>query len=60
LSKPRHLATKTLWLQQKIADNIVRTRKVPGPENPADSGTKVHDGPRLANLWEIGGLVDWT
>ncbi len=60
VGKLRHLATKTLWLQQKISDNMVRTKKVSGPENPSDLGAKVHDGPCLAYLRELAGLVEWT
>jgi hypothetical protein len=60
VGKLRHLATKTLWLQQKIADNLVRARKVRGPEKPADIGTQVHDGLHLVSFRNIAGVADWT
>ena len=46
----RHVATKTLWLQSLIQKKVVSMRKVGGEENPADNGTKAHDGPRLRYL----------
>ena len=54
----RHLATKTLWLQQLILDKVVKMRKVLGLENGGDIGTKAHDGPRLKFLVELIGMVN--
>ena len=54
----RHLATKTLWLQQLILDKVVKMRKVLGLENGRDIGTKAHDGPRLKFLVELIGMVN--
>ena len=40
LGKIRHLATRTLWLQEKVRTKAVEVRKVNGEENPADRFTK--------------------
>ena len=40
LGKIRHLATHTLWLQEKVRTKAVEVRKVAGEENPADLLTK--------------------
>ena len=40
LGKIRHLATHTLWLQEKVRTKAVEVRKVKGEENPADLFTK--------------------
>ena len=54
----RHLATKTLWVQQFILDKVVKMRKVLGLENGGDIGTKAHDGPRLKFMVELIGMVN--
>ena len=40
LGKLRHLDTSYLWLQQQHIKNNVPIKKIHGPENPADLGTK--------------------
>ena len=40
LGKIRHLATHTLWLQEKVRTKAVEVRKIKGDENPADLFTK--------------------
>ena len=40
LGKIRHLATHTLWLQEKVRDKSIEVRKIKGDENPADLFTK--------------------
>ena len=40
LGKIRHLATHTLWLQEKVRTKAIEVRKVRGDENPADLFTK--------------------
>ena len=40
LGKIRHLATHTLWLQEKVRTKAVEVRKVKGEENPADLFTE--------------------
>ena len=40
LGKIRHLATHTLWLQEKVRTKAVEVRKVKGEDNPADLFTK--------------------
>ena len=40
LGKIRHLATHTLWLQEKVRDKSIEVRKIAGDSNPADLFTK--------------------
>ena len=40
LGKVRHLATADLWIQQRLRRQEFRISKIPGPQNPADLGTK--------------------
>ena len=40
LGKVRHLATADLWVQQRLRRQEFRIAKIPGPQNPADLGTK--------------------
>ena len=40
LGKVRHLATADLWVQQRVKQRQLSVEKWPGPENPADVGTK--------------------
>ena len=40
LGKVRHLATADLWVQQRVRRGQLSVEKWPGPENPADMGTK--------------------
>ena len=46
----RHLETRSLWLQQRVARKDLTIEKVLGTVNPADIGTKPLAGPRLRSL----------
>lgn len=50
VGRVRHLATRTLWLQQMVHRNILNILKVAGAHNRADLGAKCHPGPRLRQL----------
>ena len=52
LGKIRHLATHTLWLQEKVRTKAVEVRKVRGEDNPADLLTK-----HLASKEKVHNLV---
>ena len=41
LGRTRHIATRYLWVQQRVAAGDFSVVKWPGPDNPADLGTKV-------------------
>ena len=56
LGKIRHLATHTLWLQEKVRTKAVEVRKVKGEENPADLFTKfLSSKDKLHNLVRMFG-----
>ena len=40
ISKLRHVAVDVLWIQEQQARRLLPLRKVPGPRNPSDMGTK--------------------
>ena len=40
ISKLRHIKVDVLWLQEQQARRLLPLRKVPGPHNPSDMGTK--------------------
>jgi hypothetical protein len=44
LGKQRHVQTRYLWIQERVASGEVKIRKVPGTENVADILTKVLSG----------------
>ena len=52
----RHIATPTLWLQRMVNDGTIMVSKVPGPQNPADMGTKPLDGGSLVRALERCGF----
>ena len=58
VGKVRHLECKTLWLQQKVKDGIVKIFTVPGNDNSADLGTKVLTANRIFYLCGQIGIVD--
>ena len=58
VGKIRHLECKTLWLQQKVKDGIVKVFAVSGNDNSADLGTKVLTANRIHYLAEQIGLYD--
>ena len=48
--KTRHIATHFLWLQQKVEEEALEIRKVPGQSNPADLGTKYLAADRIKEI----------
>ena len=40
ISKLRHVEVDVLWIQEQKARRLLPLRKVPGPRNPFDMGTK--------------------
>ena len=40
ISKLRHVEVDVLWVQEQQARRLLPLRKVPGPRNPSDMGTK--------------------
>ena len=48
LGKVRHIHTRELWLQEKLADGALEIAKVKGEDNPADALTKYLDQGKLA------------
>ena len=54
LGQLRHIATHTLWVQEKVQEKAFTLRKVPGKENPADLFTKYLPSGEL-----VAKLVEW-
>lgn len=48
LGRTRHIATRYLWVQQRVAAGDFSIVKWPGPENPADLGTKALSWPSIS------------
>ena len=40
ISNIRHVEAEVLWIQEQQARRLLPLRKVPGPRNPSDMGTK--------------------
>jgi hypothetical protein len=60
LGKARHIQTRSLWLQQAVADRRVRVRKVAGTVNPADILTKYLAFEPAARMAELLGVrLEW-
>ena len=56
LGKLRHIATRTLWIQQAICSKAIELRKVRGEVNPADLFTKhLSSRERVTNLTQLFG-----
>ena len=53
LGKLRHIATHTLWVQEKVRTKAIDLRKVDGTENPADLFTK-----HLPSKGKVHQLID--
>lgn len=47
VGKLRHIEVKTLWVQDLVARKVLAVLPIDGIKNPADVGTKVHNGERL-------------
>lgn len=56
VGRVRHLAARTLWLQQLVAEKRVTVSAVPGEHNMADIGTKLLSADRLAYLRKLLGM----
>ena len=55
--KVRALETRTLWLQGKANDGLVKVMAISGKKNPADLGTKALDAQRILTLAAKAGVV---
>ena len=56
LGKLRHIATHTLWIQERVRDGAIELRKVRGEVNPADLFTKHSlSRERVTTLTELSG-----
>ena len=56
LGKLRHIATHTLWIQEKVREGAIELRKVKGDVNPADLFTKhLLSRERVLNLTTLFG-----
>ena len=56
LGKLRHIATHTLWIQERVRDGTIELRKVRGEVNPADLFTKhLLSRERVTNLTQLFG-----
>ena len=51
----RHIQTRLLWLQERVAEKHLRVQKVPTEENPADVLTKALPEARMKTLCEAVG-----
>ncbi len=58
VGKVKHLDVRALWFQAERRDHALITRKVPGENNSADSGTKAHPATRFVQLHDTCGIVD--
>ena len=56
LGKMRHIEVNQLWLQDKVAEGIVKVIKIPGTGNQADILTKHVNAQVLGNHVGIMGL----
>ena len=58
VGKLRHVAVKSLWLQQAVADGSVGITKISGIFNPADVLTKPQSGDEMSRQLEhVGGEI---
>jgi hypothetical protein len=58
VGKVRHLACRTLWIQQAVKSKAVEIRPVAGKENHADLGTKVLLGPHVRKMCGLVNMVE--
>ena len=47
LGRVRHLHTPLLWVQKVFQERRAEARKIAGPKNPADLGTKLLSAPEI-------------
>ena len=57
IGKVRHIETRFLWLQERVASRAVQIWKIAGEKNRADALTKALTGDRLRELCNAMGLV---
>ena len=57
LGKQRHVETRFLWIQQRVAARHLRIRKIAGDTNASDILTKSTNGPTLAKHSATLGLA---
>jgi len=57
VGKVRTLETRTLWLQGKAKDGLVKVMAISGKKNPADLGTKALGAQRILTLAAKAGVV---
>ncbi|CAE7261574.1 unnamed protein product [Symbiodinium sp. CCMP2592] len=57
VGRVRHLQTSCLWIQQWVAQHLLKVLAVPTEFNPADLGTKCFTAKRLRLLCYLVGLV---
>ncbi|CAE7436535.1 unnamed protein product [Symbiodinium sp. CCMP2592] len=57
VGRVRHLQTSCLWIQQWVAQHLLKVLAVPTEFNPADLGTKCFTARRLRLLCYLVGLV---
>ena len=58
LGRQRHVQTRFLWIQERVAANDIKILKVPGGENTADILTKVTNGTLLKKHMEAMGYYE--
>ena len=56
IGRVRHVSTRYLWLQERVARQEGRILKIPGERNRADALTKSVPAPRLLHLCGAMGL----
>ena len=57
LGKMRHVQTRYLWIQERVAQKHISIHKIPGPENHSDILTKSVAGPLLDKHIRRMGIV---
>ena len=60
LGKARHIQTRYLWLQERVAINHLKVVHVPGKSNRVDALTKSVPGVQMRNAMERSGYLYLT
>ena len=60
LGKARHIQTRYLWLQERVAMSHLKVLHVPGKSNRADALTKSVPGVQMRNTMERSGYLYLT
>jgi hypothetical protein len=58
VGKVRHLACRTLWIQQEVKNKSMTIKAVAGRDNHADLGTKVLLGPHIKKMCSLISMVE--